>query len=68
LALGTLNAAGLRRLRFLDFLCESCQLGHLDGEGGGDSPDGSPGWIAPALDVAEPRWVKVGTVGDLLLR
>jgi hypothetical protein len=55
-------------LRFLDLLCEPCQLGDLDAEGGGDSPDGAPGWVASGLDMAEPCRVENSTVGDLLLR
>jgi hypothetical protein len=59
---------GERDLLGFDLLCECGQLGDLDAEGGGDSPDGSPGWIAPSLDVAEPRRMQIGTVGYLFLR
>jgi len=52
----------------VDLLCESCQVGDLDAEGGGDPPDGAPGWVAAGLDVAEPGRVEISTVGDLLLR
>ena len=51
----------------LDLLCESCQVGDLDAEGGGDPSDGAPGWISPGLNVAEPCRVEISTMGDLLL-
>jgi hypothetical protein len=52
----------------LDLLSESRQLGYLDPECSGDSPNSPPGRVATGLHMAEPRRMEVGTMSDLLLR
>lgn len=55
------------RLAGLDLLSQPRKLGDFNAQGGGDPPNGTPCRILAGLNVAKPRWVQVGTVGDLLL-
>lgn len=57
-----------QRGRFLDLLCESCQVGDLNAEGGGYASDGAPSWVSPGLNVAQPGRMEISMMGGLLLR